>query len=58
MDRIVPVVIVIGRRAVPAAVGIDEGWMIPIVASILTADDSPLTGESFTPGEWAKLAFL
>ena len=49
MDGVVPVGVVVGRTAVPAAILRLQGLVLPIVAGVLAADDRSLTGDAFGP---------
>ena len=49
VDGIVPVVVVVGRRAIPAAVLALQRGVIPLVAGVLPADHDPLAGEARGP---------
>ena len=49
VDRVVPVVVVVGCRAGPAAVVRLEGVVRPAHAGVLVADHDPLAGEAHRP---------
>src|SRR5690606_9441174 len=50
VDRIVPVVVVLGTAAVPAAITVLQGSMIPPVTGVLAGDHHALTTVSLRPG--------
>ena len=49
VDRVVPVVVVVGGRAVPAAVLRLERGVVPLVARVLPGDDDALSGDAQRP---------
>ena len=49
VDGVMPVVIVIGRQPIPAAVLVFQRRVIPVVAGILPGDDHALAGDSPPP---------
>ena len=49
MNRIVPVIVVIGAGAVPAAVLVLQRRMLPVIAGILSAHDDSLTSVAQRP---------
>ncbi len=49
VDGVVPAIVVVGGAAAPAAILRLEGFVLPVVAGVLAADDRALTGDALGP---------